>query len=176
MTDRQHKAGFTLIELLVVLVIIGVVSGFVGPKLAGSLTNMDLKTAAKRVAASLRYARSQAATETITYFALFDLDRGRVTIGPDERETTSAGEINEEETETPKTRTALKHYYLPDGVWIQKGISGDEEAASGRFLMAFFAHGGSSGGSVILMNKRGHAYRIKADFITGTVRVGSDET
>ena len=159
-----------------VLVIIGVVSGFVGPKLAGSLTNMDLKTAAKRVAASLRYARSQAATEAITYFALFDLDRGRVTIGPDEREREPSWETRGKEAEKPENRTALKHYYLPEGVWIQKGISGDEEAASGLFLMAFFADGGSSGGSVILVNKRGHAYRIKADFITGTVREGSDET
>lgn len=152
--------------------IIGVVSGFVGPKLAGSLTNMDLKTAAKRVAASLRYARSQAATETITYFALFDLDKGRTTIGPDERKRAD-GETTGEEAGSPENDPELKHYYLPQGVRIQKGIFRDQEATSGLFTIAFFADGGSSGGTVILTNKRGFAYRIKTDFITGTVQVES---
>jgi len=155
----------------VVLVIIGVVSGFVGPKLAGSLTNMDLKTAAKRVASSLRYARSRAASETITYLALFDLDRGRVTIGPDEREAEEEGDKNEGDAETPETQAELKHYDLPEGVRIQKGIFEDEEATSGLFMMVFFADGGSSGGTVILKNKRGHAYRVTVDFVTGTVQV-----
>jgi len=156
----------------VVLVIIAVVSGFVGPKLAGSLTNVDLKTAAKRVAASLRYARSQAATETTTYLARFDLDEGRVTIGPDEGEAEESGETDRGEAETPESQAKVKRYHLPEGVQIQKGISGEEEATSGLFLIAFFADGGSSGGTVILDNKRGHAYRITVDFITGTVQLG----
>jgi len=155
----------------VVLVIIAVASGFVGPKLVGSLTNMDLKTAAKRVASSLRYARSQAASETVTYLALFDLDRGRVTIGPDEREAEEEEDVNEGEAEPPETRTELKYYTLPEGVRIQKGILEDEEATSGLFVMIFFADGGSSGGTVILDNKRGHEYRVTVDFITGTVQV-----
>lgn len=33
--SKRHQGGFTLIELLVVLVIIGVLAGYVGPKIMG---------------------------------------------------------------------------------------------------------------------------------------------
>lgn len=165
--------GFTLIELLVVLVIISVVSAFVGPKLAGSLTNMDLRTAAKGIASSLRYARSQAAAQSATYLALFDLDRGRLTIGPDEGDVEAIAEANGEKIEAGGSPAELKHYDLPKGVRIQKAIVADREAGSGLFLFRFFADGGSSGGTVILSNERGHAYSVAVDFITGTVQVSA---
>jgi general secretion pathway protein H len=167
--DRIRRGGFTLIELLVVLVIVSVVSAFVGPKLAGSLTNMDLRTAAKGIASSLRYARSQAASQSATYLALFDLDKGRLTVGPDERE--GIAEADGEKVETAESQAELKHFDLPEGVRIQKAMVADQEALSGLFLFTFFADGGSSGGTVVLSNKRGHAYSVAVDFITGTVEV-----
>lgn len=154
------------------------ISGFVGPRLVGSLTALDLKTASKRVAASLRYARSQAATKTTTYFAMFDMDKNRLTIGPEQvpgEETMQADITETTDAEEGVPPTDLKHYDLPRNVTIQKGISGERAATAGLFSMAFFADGASSGGTVILSNKRGDSYRITADFITGTVHVESDE-
>ena len=85
------KKGFSLIELLVVLVLISLFSAFVGVNVGGSLGNMGLKTATKKVAASLRYARSRAITESVPYVALLDLNQNRVTIKPD---LTSSGRKN----------------------------------------------------------------------------------
>ena len=77
------KKGFSLIELLVVLVIISVFSTFVAVNVAGSLGNIALKTASKKVAASLRYARSRAIAESVPYVALVDLNQNRLTVKPD---------------------------------------------------------------------------------------------
>jgi general secretion pathway protein H len=77
------KKGFSLIELLVVLVLMSLVSAFVGINVGGTLGNVELKTASKKVAAALRYARSRAITESVPYVALVDLNENRVTIKPD---------------------------------------------------------------------------------------------
>jgi Tfp pilus assembly protein FimT len=158
----------------VVLVIISVIAGFVGPKLAGSLTNMNLKTASKRVASALRYARSQAAAHSITYYATFDMDSGRLLVGPDpkaKREEASEGTDGTDAERLP-SYYLLKHYELPREVFIEKSILGNESATSGFFTIGFFSNGGSSGGTVILENIRGHSYRVSVDDITGTVQMG----
>ena len=51
--------GFTLLELIIVLIIIGVASALVVPRLVGSTGNLDVRTAAGKVAAFLRYAGSR---------------------------------------------------------------------------------------------------------------------
>ncbi len=78
--ERRSTSGFTLLELIVVLVIIGLMSTLVVPKLMGPLSNLNLKTASQKISASLRYARSQAASEKVTYVALFDFDKNRLVI------------------------------------------------------------------------------------------------
>lgn len=158
-----------------VLVIISIVSGFVAPKLAGTLTNVNLRTASKRVAASLRYARSQAAAQSTIYFVFFDIDRSRLMVGPNQPTAEIKGETDEAEDEMSKPRAKPKRYNLPENIFVKRVILGGEEATSGFFSIGFFPDGGSSGGTVILGNKRGHSYSITADIITGTVRINSDE-
>jgi general secretion pathway protein H len=167
------QVGFTLIELLVVLVIISVMVGFVGPRLAGSISNTSLKTASKRIAASLRYARSQAISESRSYEVVFDLDRNHMVI----RGGQTAREDEEKEGgEDDADKGASKPYPLPDDVRFEKAIWGDQEGDSGLFRILFVSNGGSSGGELLLRNDRGHRYRITVDVITGTVKVRSDET
>jgi hypothetical protein len=81
-------------------------------------------------------------------------------------------EVNEAESNSLQSPGKPKHYILPENVRIERGISADEEATSGLFSMVFFADGGSSGGTVILMNKRGGSYSVTVDFVTGTVELG----
>lgn len=164
--------GFTLIELLVVLVIISVMVGFVGPRLAGSISNTNLKTVSKRIAASLRYARSQAISESRSYEAVFDLDQNQMVIRASQTART------DEETEADEEHVdkgASKSYALPDDVRFEKAIWGDLEGDSGLFRILFVSSGGSSGGELLLRNERGHRYRVTVDVITGTVKVRSDE-
>ncbi len=164
--------GFTLLELLVVLVIISLMSVLVVPQLTGSLAKTNLQTASKKISASLRYARSRAVSEKITYVAIFDFEKNRLSIMTDQKAQT--GETIEEDLgdgEEPVIRS--NSYDLPDGVKLEKAVSGGDEIDSGHFQITFFPAGSSSGGDVILINDRGKQYKISVDFITGIVQLGS---
>jgi len=178
---RQYSisSGFTLLELLVVLVIISLMSVLVVPQLTGSLARMNLQTASKKISASLRYARSQAASEKITYVAIFDFEKNRLSIMTGQKaydlpvlDRTQTGETLKEDLSDAKGPVIRsKSYDLPDGVKLEKGVSGEDEIDSGLFEIAFFPTGSSSGGDVILTNDRGKRYKISVDFITGVVRL-----
>jgi len=163
------RNGFTLLELLVVLVIVALASALVGPKLVGSMSNLNLRTASKKISASLRWARSQATSESATYTAVFDFDKNRVSVVNVQEESEKDPEESPagDEEDPVKSRS----YNLPDGVSLEKALSGEEEFDSGVFEMVFFPSGSSSGGDVILANDRGNQYSISVDFITGTVRL-----
>ena len=167
------QLGFTLLELLVVLVIIGVMAAFVGPRIAGSISNTNLKSASKRIAAALRYARSQAISESTTYVVLFDLDKNSVAI--EGGQTAREDEEKDDGDRDQDNRRHSMRYRLPEDVRLDKAIWGEDESDSGLFRIIFLSNGGSSGGELILINDRGHRYGVTVDFITGTVRVGRDE-
>ncbi len=174
--------GFTLLELLVVLVIISLMSVLVVPQLTGSLARMNLQTASKKISASLRYARSQAASEKITYVAIFDFEKDRLSIMTgqkasdlpvrDRTQTYETLTIEEDLSNGKEPVIRSKSYDLPEGVKLEKGVSGEDEIDSDIFEIAFFPTGNSSGGDVILTNDRGKRYKISVDFITGVVRLG----
>ena len=169
-TFPHSPLGFTLLELLVVLVIISLMSALIAPKITGTMVNLKLKTASKKVSAALRYARSNAASEKRTYAAAFDLDRNRLSIftAP-----IDGGENDEEPAEDEKeSAPGPKVYDLPEGIRVEKGVAGNEEVDSGLFQILFFPNGSSSGGDVILANDRGRWYKISVDFITGVVQLG----
>ena len=70
--SARRARGFTLLEILVVLAIIGVVTA--GVLLSINLTGHDpaLHTASRRLAALMRYARSEAELQTRDYGLVFD--------------------------------------------------------------------------------------------------------
>lgn len=57
---RPRLAAFTLVELLIVTMVLGIVAGVAAPRFATALDRAELHAAARRLAADLRYARSQA--------------------------------------------------------------------------------------------------------------------
>jgi general secretion pathway protein H len=177
---RWNHRGFTLLELIVVLVIISLMSALVVPKLAGPMSNLDLKTASKKISASLRYIRSHAATEKTTYIALFDFDKNRLVIinpllvkGDVQTNNREAfGKALGEPPENEKSGSGgFKAYNLPDGVKLAKGVSREGDVNSGFFRIFFFPSGSSSGGEVTVANEQGRQYKITVDFITGTVQL-----
>jgi general secretion pathway protein H len=180
MVVQNSRGGFTLLELIVVLVIISLMSALVVPRLVVPMSNLDLKTASKKISASLRYARSQAASEKATCLALFDFDNNRlVIINP----TPANGDLSinnqeaiekmlEEQQDHQKDRPgSLKTYKLPNGVKLAKVFSKEGEVNSGIFPVFFFPSGGSSGGEITVANEHGRQYKVTVDFITGTVQL-----
>jgi general secretion pathway protein H len=177
--SRNHR-GFTLLELIVVLVIISLMSALVVPKLAGPMSNLDLKTASKKISASLRYGRSHAASEKTTYVALFDFDKNRLAIiNPPlvkgDFRINNRAVVDEVSVEPPDKENdrpgGLTTYNLPDGVKLVRGVSRAGDVTSGFFRIFFFPSGGSSGGEITVANERGRQYKITVDFITGTVQL-----
>ncbi|MCK5541759.1 MAG: prepilin-type N-terminal cleavage/methylation domain-containing protein [Desulfobacterales bacterium] len=166
---RLTNRGFTLLELLVVLIIISLMAVLVAPNLAGFLSGMNLKTAAKKISAALRYAQSRAISEKVTCTAYFDFEKSMLfvlTVGglPDEIDPKLS------DKDTAKTEKA-KTYYLPDGIRFEKCILQEDEFDSGIFKIVFFPGGGNTGGAVILVDDREKKCKISVDFITGGVKL-----
>ncbi len=163
----MNNKGFTLLELLVVLIIISLMSALVGPRLAGSLTSMNIKTASRKVSASLRYARSKATSERITYISVFDFDKNRLMIMPCEETSDEIPGICHDEDSMSKSKV----YNLPEGVRFENPDPGSEADDPDIFQIVFYPSGTSSGGEVIIVGERKKRYTVSVDFITGTVRL-----
>lgn len=165
-----YASGYTLLELLVVLIIISLVSALAVPRLAGSLSGLRFKTTAKKLAASLRYARSQATSEKVTYGALLQMDENRLLILVDPAALTETWQDLAGDEEQQGGRVPFI-YELPPEIKIEKAESASGEAASGLFSILFFPSGGSTGGEIALTDETGRRFQIMVDFITGSVRL-----
>jgi len=110
-------------------------------------------TASQKISASLRYARSRAASEKITYIAVFDFEKNRLSIMIDQKASdlpVQTGETMEEDLGDGKERvTGSTSYDLPDEVKLEKAVSGEDEIDSGHFQITFFPAGSSSGGGCV---------------------------
>jgi type II secretion system protein H len=169
-----HPGGFTLLELIVVLVIVGLMSALVVPRLTGPMGNLELKAAARTISASLRYARSRAAAEKTVCAALFDLDNNRLVI-VDPPLTMGDFRVNDRKTMERKLLAAMdraqdqRAYTPPDGVRMAAGTYRGGRFHAGIFPVYFFPGGGSSGGEITVVSDSGRQYRVTVDTITGTV-------
>lgn len=154
--------GFSLLELLVVLVIISLMSAMIVPRIGGTIEKMNLRTAANKIAASLRYARSRAVSEKKIYVASFDFDENRMVLFVD---SLRPEKIIEGQEVLPQI------YNLPEGAKLEmaESIKGEEETE--LFEVYFYPSGNSSGGKIILAGEKNRRYTLNIDFITGTVKL-----
>ncbi len=184
-TLLPHK-GFTLIELILVLVIMGFLTALVGPAIT-SLSGLTLKTSARKVAAGLRYARSQAVTTGSCYQVTFNLELGEMVVAPREEDNRyrelpfeeavyppgRTGEVVEEEL--PPREERRKAYTLPKAVRFSTVFAGAEEIREGVAVIDFYPNGGCTGGEVVIEDEQERSYRILLDFITGIVEIVREE-
>jgi len=181
--------GFTLIELVLVLVIIGFLTALVTPAIT-SLTGLKLKTTARRVAAGLRYARSQAVTTGSDYQVIFNLEKGEMTIECGEEEGTYRenvkweGTQGEERKRTGEEESPIKRmkrekiYTVPKEVKLAKVVVDGEEITEDEeeeVWIDFYPNGSCSGGEIFLTDERERTYRIALEFLTGIVEIVEEE-
>jgi type II secretion system protein H len=166
-----YSRGFTLLELIVVLLIIGLMMALVTPRLIGSLTKMNLKTTAQKISSSLRYARSQAVTNQIIHYAVFDFEKSRVHIKaekPLNDHAYSKAELESAATDNSTDKdTRVESYFFPEGVTIKQAIIAKEEMDAGIFTIEFYPSGNSSGGVVVLTDEKERRFHINVDPVTG---------
>jgi general secretion pathway protein H len=165
----RSEGAFTLFELLIVILIIGLISALVMPRMAASLPGVKLKSTARAVAASLRYARSRAVYETIPYIAVFDFTQNFLAVEPIE---TPLGIVGSDGIRKILEQSKLQRVYeFPEGIEFE--ILNDLGAGTDPDLFAiyFFPRGESTGAEIALLNLRQKQYRITVDTITGLVEI-----
>lgn len=158
--------GFSLIEMVVVLVLLGLSVALVTPSLSRFSRTVELKGAAKRISAILRYSRSEAVHHGKVYQVLFDPELRQVKMQPVEEEIR-----DEEEGERREKKGTPKMYSLPAGVQIKDVKVEPSQFPSDLAGIEFYPQGGSNGGSILLEAPDLKGYRIKVHFLTGTVTI-----
>lgn len=171
------SSGFTILELIVVLTIWGLVLAMLAPDLRGSLDNIRYKTAARELAATLRYARSQAIATKETHEVRIDAEEGEYAlfsrkpeedIVKEETQGENGSEIEPWEEEGRRGR-------LPVGLMVEpaeEGYRGHD--GDGTLTVRFFPRGSSSGAGILLKGGKVR-YRLDVDSVTGMVRISSVE-
>lgn len=167
MVQRIRGTGFTLFELLVVLILIGLITSLVGPRLFKTLNRRNIDSAARQIAAALRYARSQAVTEKNLYLANFDMDACQLTI-----KCYGLPEEEDLQNQTVRPYDKPRVYTLTPGIRFSQGqlISG-KTIETGAFEIGFYPAGGTTGGKILLIDEKGRQYSIAVDMITGSVNI-----
>ena len=85
-TKRVGQHGFTLLELLVVLVIAVLLVAVVPPLISGMSGATELRSAARQLAAGLRFARNEAVTRQREAVLTLDLSKHRFAVSGDPHE------------------------------------------------------------------------------------------
>jgi type II secretion system protein H len=161
MTIRKTH-GFSLLELMIVLVIASLMTALTVPWFSGSVSHMNLKTSARQAAATLRHARSLAASENRIYASVADIRRQTLFITKD-----TDGNPADDQTRSQN----LKIFQPRSGVSFSADDSDFPWSGNDRRVILFYPSGNSSGGKLILKNEKNQSYRILVDVITGSVRI-----
>ena len=146
----RHARGFTLVELLVVLVIASLVLALVGTSISRSISGAEMRTAARKLAASIRYTRTRAIISKSEQVFLVDTE---------ERSYTAAGR-------EPVT--------LPGEMEVQLTTARSELTSENVGGIRFYPDGGSTGGSVAL-ESNGRIYTVNVVWLTGEASVQREE-
>ena len=162
--------GFTLFELLVVMLIISLISALVMPQMTASLPGVQLKSATRAVAASLRYTRSRAVYESTPYIAIFDNSQKLLAVEPIEAPMDAA---ESEGIRKILNMSELENVYkFPEGIEFGVLESTETDEDPDVFPIIFFPRGDSTGGKIVLENLRRKQYTITVDTLTGSVEIG----
>lgn len=143
---RPSSTGFTLIELLAVLFILALVAAVVVPSIGGG-ESVQIKSAARSLAAGLRHTRNQALN--------------------DNRPATMALDVVKHEFQLPGEGRARK---LPERIDIVLFTARSERESDQRGAIRFFPDGSSTGGRITL-SIDGLRYLVDVDWLTGKISV-----
>jgi general secretion pathway protein H len=143
----RSAAGVTLIELIVVMVLMAVLAGVAIPLLGPGVSTTELKSAARKVAAGLRTARSEAVATRTDTRVLLDLEQRTFQVERD-----------------PKVHALPKELAMK--LFTAQADLVDERVGAIRF----FPDGGSNGGRVTLAAGE-RKYEVDVDWLTGRVAI-----
>lgn len=144
--QTSKERGFTLVELLVVMVIAALVLALVGTSISRSVSGAEMRTAAHKVAANLRYTRTQAILQKQEQ--VFTVDTEAKTFQAPERDVVQ----------------------LPEGMNIALTTARTELTGESVGGIRFYPDGGSTGGYVELETDN-RVYKVSVAWLTGETTV-----
>ncbi len=143
----RRAGGFTLLELLLVMALAAIMMVLVPMKISSALPGTQLKSAARELAAGLRYARTHALTSREEATLVLDTEKRSFKV-------------------TGRDRS----YDIPPSVDISLLTAESETRGEHVGAIRFFPDGGSTGGRITLSHgERG--FGVGVDWLTGKVRI-----
>jgi prepilin-type N-terminal cleavage/methylation domain-containing protein len=154
--------GFTLLELTLVLILIGLFAALTVPYVTQALDRVQAGAEVRKIASSLRAARSEAIAQKRLLTFHGDLSQNTYWLsGP------------------PGTEAPQKQRQLGQPVHFSEFSNHNESQTEGGFLIRFFPLGNASGGSIRMetnaSRKEKLTYEIHIDPVTGTPRIAQPE-
>ncbi len=144
---RRHRAsGVSLLEMLLVVALIAAASVLAAAAFSGGIGGMQLRSAAKEIAAQLRYTRTQAITTGARQQFVID-PQAHTWQAPNGR----SGEI-------------------PPALGVVFTGARQLQPSRGEGAIMFFADGASTGGR-IQVSRKGAAWNIDVAWLTGQVKL-----
>jgi general secretion pathway protein H len=141
---RNRARGFSLVEIVVVIGLIAGATALVAGLVSSGLPGQQLRSAARELAAQMRFARAQAIVTGEPQVLRLDANRHTWT--------------------APRGR----HGELPDQIEIIAVGARDDAAGEGVATYRFFPDGASTGGNVRLKIKDAE-WRVDVAWLTGEV-------
>jgi general secretion pathway protein H len=135
--------------VVVVLMIVALALALIGTSISRSVSGAEMRTAAQKVTASLRYTRTRAIVSKSEQ--VFHLDT----------ETRSYEAADREAVE------------LPEGIEVELNTARSELTSETAGGIRFFPDGGSTGGNVKL-EANGRIYRVNVAWLTGEASLARD--
>ncbi len=150
LSSARPTSGFTLVELLVVMVIAALILGLVGTSISRNISGAEMRNAAGKLTASLRYTRTRAIL--------------------DKEETVFTVDTENRSYKAPKRDEVI----LPEGMKVALTTARSELTSENVGGIRFYPDGGSTGGFVEL-NANGRIYRINVAWLTGEASIYKED-
>lgn len=144
------EKGFTLVELMFVMVIVAFMLALVGTSISQSISGAEMRTAARKVSAGLRYTRTKAILSKSEQVFLLDTETRRYTAA--DREPVE----------------------LPEGMNVELNTARSELTSETAGGIRFYPDGGSTGGNVRL-EANGRVYQVNVAWLTGEAALAQVE-
>jgi len=159
-----NSRGFSLFELIIVMVIIGLGSALVVPRIGGSLESLEVRAAARKVVSAMRYARNIAVYNSCACQIVIDINSGSMTV---EKISYNSGGAGLTTFRIEQMQQLKFDHEIGLNVEKYAGI----ETGNGIYQFIFFPSGALRGGDVIVHGKNKTSERISADVVTGLPRI-----